>query len=210
MNPHFLILKFAGAVPLARWTERIEKARGHVLAAAEREAVTALEAGSAHESLLIARFAFVADLDAAWAALGDLAESAPGLTALAAPGIPWEGWPGHFAPTIATVDVPDAGAPRAFMLIEGTGRDEKRMDRYRDIILPMLRERGGYYTLFDLSGSVRVLAGRWSEAVLAISRWPSRALAEDFWYAERYQREAIPVRTGVSRFDVQLVEGIAG
>lgn len=210
MNPHFLILKSAGDLARALWIERIEAGRGEVLADADRAGVTPLEQGSAHQHLIIARFPFVADLDEMWTRSRDLVGKADGLTALAAPGLPWEGWPGHFVPTIATVDVPDAGVAPAYMLIEGTGSDDGRMNAYRDIILPMLRERGAYYTLFELGGGVRVLAGEWEEAVLAISRWPSRLLAESFWYSDRYQREAIPVRTGFSRFDVQLVEGIAG
>jgi uncharacterized protein (DUF1330 family) len=125
-------------------------------------------------------------------------------------GLPWEGWPGHFVPTIATVDVPDAAAPRCFMVIEGTGTDQERMDRYRDMILPMMRERGAYYVAFELGGDVEVLAGQWSKGIFAISRWPSRDLAEDFWFSERYQNEAVPIRTGVGRFDVQIIEGQAG
>lgn len=211
LAPSFLILKFpaaTGAETIERIGQSIGAARGLVLASATATHVTPLETGSAHDALILARFAFADDLEAWWTANG--AGLDPGLVALAADGLPWEGWPGNFVPTIATVDVPDDDADRCYMLIEGTGHDDERLDRYRDIILPMLRERGGYYVLFSLGGSTRVLAGEWDEAVLAISRWPSRARAEDFWYCERYQTEAIPVRTGVSRFDVQIVDGDAG
>ena len=84
------------------------------------------------------------------------------------------------------------------------------MDAYRDIILPMMRERGAYYVAFELGGDVSVLAGEWQEGIFAISRWPSRAHAEDFWFSERYQQTAVPLRTGVGRFDVQIIEGLAG
>jgi uncharacterized protein (DUF1330 family) len=206
MHPWFLILKLPPSEPVSDHRDHIAGMRGAVLAAAEGERVTPLEAGTAHSGLLIARFAFEEDLQACFEAL-----SLPdGTVALAAAGLPYEGWPGDFVPTIATVDVPDAGAPRTYMVIEGTGTDQDRMDRYRDIILPMMRERGSYYVLFELGGSVRVLAGQWSEGIFAISRWPSRAHAEDFWFADRYQNVAIPLRTGAGRFDVQIVEGLAG
>ncbi|NJP12362.1 MAG: DUF1330 domain-containing protein, partial [Leptolyngbyaceae cyanobacterium RU_5_1] len=103
-----------------------------------------------------------------------------------------------------------AATPPAYMLIEGTGIDDARMDQYRSIILPMLRERGAYYVAFELGGNVRVLAGEWAEGIFAISRWPDLAAAHDFWFCERYQKIAIPTRTGASRFEVQLTEGVAG
>jgi uncharacterized protein (DUF1330 family) len=205
-RPWYLIVKVpAGAAPDAA---ACVANRGEVVVRAAAAAVATLEPGTVQTSLLIARFAFAADLDAAWSAV---APTLPATAqALAAPGLPYEGWPGHAVPTIATVDVPTGSTPRAFMLIEGTGTDDTRMDAYRDIILPMIRARGGYYPLFELGGGVRVLAGSWSEAVLAISRWPTIAAARDFWFSERYQTVAIPIRTGVGRFEVQLVEGCAG
>ncbi len=206
--PVFLTLKTMGSE--ARWAEAIAAARGDVLAAAPSSAVTALEPGTQHSGLVIARFAFVDDRDAFWASAGALVAGDPGLVALAMNGIAWEGWPGNFVPTIATVDVPDAGAPRHFMVIEGTGTDQDRMDRYRDIILPMMRARGSYYVAFELGGDVTVLAGNWNEGIFAISRWPSRAHAEDFWFCDEYQKTAVPLRTGVGRFDVQIVEGLTG
>lgn len=87
---------------------------------------------------------------------------------------------------------------------------EARMDAYRDIILPMLRERGAHYPLFELGGAVGVLHGHWQEGILAISRWPDLARAHDFWFSDRYQKVAIPTRTGAGTFDVQLAAGIAG
>ena len=191
----------------AQWAEAIAGARGDVLAATAIDTVTPLEVGTKRSGLVIARFAFAQDRDALWAASGALIAADPGLVALATGGIAWEGWPGNFVPTVATVDVPDAGEPRVFMLIEGTGTDQDRMDQYRDMILPMMRDRGAYYLAFELGGDVRVLAGTWDEGIFAISRWPSRAHAEDFWFCDQYQNIAIPIRIGVGRFDVQIVEG---
>lgn len=206
MNPHFLVLKLPKGVSPAPLARAVETGRGTVLACAAADQVTPLEAGTAHTGLVIARFAFEGDLHDCF----DQLELPAGTVALAAAGLPYEGWPGHFVPTIATVAVPDADAPRTFMVIEGTGTDQARMDQYRDIILPMMRERGAYYVAFELGGDVRVLAGSWSEGIFAISRWPSRAHAEDFWFSGRYQSVAIPLRTGAGRFDVQIIEGSAG
>jgi len=207
-SPVFLVLKTTAGE--AQWADAIAVAQGDVLAAAASSDVTPLEPGTRHSGLVIARFAFVADRDAFWASATELAAADPGIIALAMNGIAWEGWPGNFVPTIATVDVPDAGAPRYYMVIEGTGTDQTRMDKYRDIILPMMRERGSYYVAFELGGDVTVLEGEWSEGIFAISRWPSRAHAEDFWFSEQYQQTAVPLRTGVGRFDVQILEGRAG
>ena len=210
MDPSFLTLKTT--TDNVGWADAILAARGTVLAVGNTDAVKPLEPGTTHTGLVIARFAFAADRDAFWSskAAKRLVDSDSGLVALACNGIAYEGWPGNFVPTIATVDVPDAGAPRTLMAIEGTGTDQERMDRYRDLILPMMRERGAYYIAFELGGDVTVLAGKWSEGIFAISRWPSKAMAEDFWYSNQYQKEAIPIRTGVGRFDVQIIEGIAG
>lgn len=210
MGPHFLVLKLPAGGDPGPLTALVPSYRGLVLAAAPSTKIKPLEEGSVHNALLIARFAFSEDRDACWRAMSALAGKIDGLTALAFAGLPWEGWPGDFVPTIATVTVPDAGKPRTYMVIEGTGFDDAKMDEYRDVILPMLRERGAYYVAFELGGSVNVLAGEWSEGIFAISRWPSWELAEDFWYSDRYQNTAIPIRTGYGRFDVQIIEGMAG
>ncbi|QMW23087.1 DUF1330 domain-containing protein [Sandaracinobacteroides saxicola] len=211
LAPSFLILKSPSPIDHASWVATIEAARGTILAASEAGAVDVLEPGTIHTSLLIARFAWAPDLDAFWAGAAALAAGLPaGAQVLGAAGLAWEGWPGHPVPTIATVTVPASDRPRAYMLIEGTGHDEAAMDAYRDVILPMLRERGGYYPLFELGGSVRVLHGNWGWGILAISRWPDIAAAQDFWFSERYQTVAIPIRTGKGDFEVQLTAGIAG
>ncbi|MGL5838023.1 MAG: DUF1330 domain-containing protein [Sphingorhabdus sp.] len=215
MGPYFLTLKPSASAAedsVPSWSKAAIAARGIVLAAEAAQAVKVLEDGTMHTGLVIVRFAFADDLDIFWASheAKALAAADPQLVALACAGLPYEGWPGNFVPTIATVDVPESDRPRTFMVIEGTGTDQDRMDAYRDQILPMMRERGAYYIAFELGGNVRVLAGEWNEGIFAISRWPSKVLAEDFWYSDKYQNECIPIRTGVGRFDVQIVEGIAG
>jgi uncharacterized protein (DUF1330 family) len=210
MDPVFLTLKTSHSADA--WAEVAAASRGIVLASGDALAVEPLEPGTAHTGLVIIRFAFLDDRAAFWQSdvARELAAADPGLVALATAGLPYEGWPGNSVPTIATVEVPAGDTPRTFMLIEGTGTDQERMDRYRDMILPMMRERGAYYVAFELGGDVEVLAGEWSEGIFAISRWPTKALARDFWYCDRYQQEAVPIRTGVGRFDVQIIEGVAG
>jgi uncharacterized protein (DUF1330 family) len=213
LQPGFLVVKapLADAAMIAAWNDAVTSARGTILAAACPDAVDVLEAGTRHTGLIIARFAWAPDLDAFWGGASALIALLPADSqVLAATGLPFEGWPGHMVPTIATVDVPAADASPAYMLVEGTTFDQARMDDYRDIILPMLRARGAYYPLFELGGSVRVLHGFWQEDIFALSRWPSKALANDFWFSERYQKTAIPTRTGAGRFDVQLTTGTAG
>ena len=104
-----------------------------------------------HTGLVIIRFAFAEDLDGFWNSPDAvaLADADDGLVALACAGLPYEGWPGNFVPTIATVDVPASETPRTFMVIEGTGTDQGRMDTYRDQILPMMRQRGAYYVALN-------------------------------------------------------------
>jgi uncharacterized protein (DUF1330 family) len=210
-RPWFLTVKLlpdlGNADTLAAVTAAVAATRGTVLAAALPEVVQPLETGTVHTAVLIARFAFEDDLMRGWAACPPLPD---GAQALACPGLPYEGWPGNFVPTIATVTVPEGRGPRAYMLVEGTGTDQDRMDAYRDIILPMLRKRGGYYSVFELGGTVRVLAGDWAEGIFAISRWPDISAARDFWFCDRYQQVAIPTRTGAGRFEVQITEGIQG
>ncbi|MEO6113871.1 MAG: hypothetical protein ABIP07_05440, partial [Sphingomicrobium sp.] len=117
-GPTFLTLKTG--CDEARWAEAIGAARGTVLACAPRYAVTPLEPGTRHCGLVIARFAFAEDRQLFWDSASVLASADDELVALTCNGIAWEGWPGHFVPTIATVIVPDAEARRTFMVIEGT------------------------------------------------------------------------------------------
>ncbi len=96
------------------------------------------------------------------------------------------------------------------MLIQGTSTDQVRMDRYRDIILPMIKERGAYYTVFDIDGNIDALHGEWHHNIFAISRWPYLPAGYAFWDSDRYQNIAIPTRTGSGHFLVHFFTGVAG
>lgn len=97
--------------------------------------------------------------------------------------------------------------PPALMLIEGTVQDQEAITRYTDIIMPMLREREAYYLAYTPGHNVTVLSGAWADEFIAISRWPAPHAAYDFWLSNRYQRDAIPLRSGNSSFQVVTFRG---
>lgn len=206
----FLIIR--SNAPDIRFREfREAVAQIHPIAGSARlHEVAVLEPGSVAAHTLILPFA---DKDAA-----RTAHAAMPLDLLSQPGVPLtlltgavpaEGFPDPAIPTRANVaPVPEDGP--VLMLIEGTGRDQDRMGQYRDILLPMMFDLGAFYTVFDLGGSVEVLSGNWAEAIFAISRWPSRRAAEEFWMSERYQSDAIPLRIDIGRFEVALIPETTG
>ena len=166
-------------------------------------------------SILLAEFAGQSALNEFWqdddqqAIFKQIAGSDP--LVLAAPGLPPEGLPDMLEiPTTASVEPPPDRGPRAYMIIQGTGTDESRMDQYRDIILPMLKEQGAYYTAFEIEGNTEVMAGTWPYEIFAVSRWPDHAAGHAFWDSDRYQNTAIPIRTGAGSFWVHFMIGETG
>jgi len=125
-------------------------------------------------------------------------------------GLPLQGLPDlPDVPTVASVPRAPTGLRNALMVIQGSTTDPAQMDQYRDVILPMIKERGGYYEVFALAdGEVTALSGVWADQIFAISRWPARTSAEDFWYSDRYQRVAIPLRLGAGHFSVHLLDEV--
>jgi uncharacterized protein (DUF1330 family) len=170
-----------------------------------------LEPGSDTGHVWAAQCPTRAALDALWDNL-----SAGGLIAalddgrapqcLAIPGLPVAGLPDPSIPTAANITPPASAGPTAYMIIEGAVTDQVRIDTYRDVILPMIGERGGYYTVFAFADQIKILSGIWGHQLFIISRWPDLATAKDFWFSDRYQTVAIPRRLGAGTFDVALVE----
>ena len=195
---------------LARLTAQ---AGGTVFAHAAAGRVACLEPGTVSAGLLLAHWT---DWDAARKAvskslLPQLTASLPhgkAPTVLLAEALPPEGLPGLLdVPTTASVPKPPIGLRNMFLLIRGSTWDQPKLDAYRDVILPMHKERGGYYESFAIApGQVEALSGSWAEQIFAVSRWPTRASAEDFWFSERYQKTAIPLRLGAGRFTVHGLE----
>ena len=207
----------AAAAALGAVVAEIERSAGEVLACGDAASVETLEAGTPAAAVLVARWGGREAFAAAWAgavgsAVAGLTAGVGGALALAAEGLPPEGLPDQpDVPTVASVPIATLGTPPTYMAIQGTATDADRIVAYRDILLPMMKERGALYVVFCIGGSgVRVLHGSWDEQIFAISRWPTHAAAHDFWYSERYQAVAIPLRTGIGAFHVHLLRGRAG
>lgn len=193
----------------------IESSGGTVLASALPRDVQVLEAGTALAAVLIARWGSENAALTWWqsatarAAFEPIAR-VPESRAVAVQGVPEGGSPDSFLPTAASVRPPRLSTPPAYMLVQGSITNVPPIERYAAIIMPMLRERLGYYVVYAEAQDVRVLHGVWTEQVYIISRWPTLPAAQDFWTCERYQDVAIPTRTGHGAFTVLLMPGRAG
>lgn len=220
VNPHFLVVQIPAETDaggyLTKASRLVPGHGGEVLAAAPSADVECLEPGTPAASILLARFDDEKALDAFWddtahtGALADV-EDAPGLLALAAPGLPYAGLPeAPDVPTVASVTAPAGRGPVAYMIVQGSSKDQARMDEYRDIILPMIAALGAFYAAFDIEGNVRTIRGEWPWDIFAISRWPDHAAGHEFWDSERYQKVAVPQRTGAGEFWVHFFTGRAG
>jgi uncharacterized protein (DUF1330 family) len=182
---------------------------GELVAARGAQELQVLEPGSPAMHTWIARFPSLAAAREAFTGLdlAGLARPQPPLV-LAANAVPDAGFPGElaFVPTHRNVPAVPSQPP-TLMLIEGTATDQARMDAYRDIILPLMREQDAFYLSFELGGAVEVLSGAWDEAIFAISRWPQAHTARAFWLGRRYQDDAIPLRIDVGAFRVVTLAG---
>jgi uncharacterized protein (DUF1330 family) len=217
-HPAFLFIELADehadqAGLLRRAASAVSAAGGEVLASAPSGRVACLEPGSRGAGMLLARWPDAAVVrDVATGTIVPLLGAAlPRQTAplvLQVSGLPVDGLPDMMnIPTVASVPLAPRIPRNALMVIRGSVSDQARIDTYRDVILPMLKERGGYYEVFAAQpGEVVAHAGRWTEQVFIVSRWPCRESAEDFWYCDRYQVVAIPRRIGAGKFTVHLVD----
>ena len=217
-RPYFLIVAAPAAVSahyLAVAAPAVAAAGGTTLAAAPAGRVECLEAGTPERGILFGQFSSPQAIRAFWSGAPhapalEALKHAAGALAIAAPGLPFEGLPEALEiPTVASVEPPEGRGPAHYMLIQGTGTDPERMDRYRDIILPMLKEQGAYYTLFEIGGGVEFLLGGSDYEIFAVSRWPDHAAGHAFWDSDRYQNTAIPTRTGAGEFWVHFFAGAA-
>ena len=201
----FLIIR--SEAPDIRFREFAAQASGQAkpVSATRLNDVEVLEPGTVPMHTLILEYPSREAAREAWSTLSltSIERPKPPLVLLTSK-VPDAGFDDPSIPTRANVD-PGPDADPVLMLIEGSATDQEAMDVYRGIILPMMFERHAYYTAFELGGDVEVLSGAWDEAIFAISRWPSRAAARDFWLCERYQNDAIPLRLDVGRFSVALV-----
>lgn len=217
-NPGFILVELAGEHPgQVRLLEASAKlladggAQVHAWAPAGR--VACFEPGTVGAGMLIASMsdpARIAPL-VRQALLPHLKANMPASSipkVLQVNGLPAVGLPDLMdIPTIASVPRSPKGLRNALMVIQGSASNPAQMDKYRDVILPMMKERGSFYEAFALAeGEVVALSGEWKEQIFAISRWPTRASAEDFWFADRYQGTAIPLRIGSGKFTVHVLD----
>jgi uncharacterized protein (DUF1330 family) len=195
--------------------DSIPTSGGTLLAAALPRDVQVLEAGTSLAAVLIARWPTEAAAVAWWRAPNTRAAfepvaHVPGSRVVAVRGIPAGGLGDEFLPTAANVQPPRLETPPAYMLVQGSIRNLPPIEQYAAIIMPMLRERLGYYVVYAQADDVRVLHGEWAEQAYIVSRWPKLAAAQDFWMCDRYQDVAIPTRTGHGTFTVLLLPGGTG
>ncbi len=218
VNPAFLFIELAGehANQVGLWRDVAAAVRdrgGTVFAFGQPGRVACLEPGSVAAGMIVAKWQDPRALDAAATdtLIPMVRASIPPSTvplALRVNGLPDVGLPELMdIPTVASVPIPPREPRNVFLIIRGSAWDQERLNQYRDVILPMHKERGGYYEVFAIQpGEVTALSGEWTEQIFAISRWPARGAAEDFWYSDRYQKQAIPMRLGAGRFVVHMLE----
>jgi uncharacterized protein (DUF1330 family) len=221
VSPCYLLVEIAGeharqVSVLEDLAARVRAHNGAVLARAPPGRVAGLEPGTVASGLLIAKWPDAAAAKAAadLTLLPALRAALPSQTqplVLAVEGLPEHGLPEMMdIPTVASVPRPASPAGNVLLVIRGSAWDQAKLDQYRDVILPMHKERAGYYEVFAVApGQVVALHGEWRDQIFAISRWPTRAAAEDFWYSRRYQETAIPIRLGAGRFTVHMLEATA-
>lgn len=217
-NPRFLVVEIPDLVAARHAFPALQAgvaaSGGTVLAMALPREVEVLEAGTRLAAVFIARWDSRRALRTFWddrgAAAFAPAASVAGSRAVSVKGVPTGGLPGDFLPTVATVASPSLPTPPAYMLVQGSVTGLEAIQQYVGIIMPMLRERLGYYVVYAEAPDVEVLHGRWVEQAFIVSRWPTLEAARDFWWCERYQHTAIPVRTGHGDFTVLLMPGLAG
>lgn len=186
---------------------------GKTLANASAAEVECLESGTPAAAILLAEFEQPQSIEAFWSdsqhqAMFPRRSGIPEVVALSVAGLPYMGLPDAMEiPTIASVAPPESEHPCAYMIVQGSSTDQARMDQYRDIILPMIKAQGAYYTAFEIEGNVNLLSGEWPHEIFAISRWPDHESGHAFWDSDRYQNTAIPIRTGVGHFLVHYFSG---
>ncbi len=220
-TPEFLFAQLSGQdvreEQLSALSAAIAGRRGEVLGCRSAHEVELLEPGTPSAAIIVARWWSREDFDHAWDAdlsglLDDLGGGRTDGLVLAMAGLPEEGLPDQMeVPTVASVPRASLTTPPTYMTIQGSVTDPVRIERYRDTILPMMKEGGAFYIVFSISGgAMRVLRGAWSEQIFAISSWPTDEAAHDFWYSDRYQNVAYPIRRGIGTFHVHLLAGRAG
>ncbi len=218
-QPYFLIVQAPPPISeayLAAAAPLIAESGGQLLATVPAEDVELLEPRTPAAGILVALFDTREAIRDFWSSdhhklAAQLLKPEEGALAISVRGLPFEGLPEKMEiPTTASVTPPEGRGPRHFMLIQGSVTDQTRIDQYRGIILPMLKEQGAYYILFEAQGNLEFLLGSTPYDIIAISRWPDYAAGHAFWDSDRYQNTAIPARTGAGNYWVHFFAGVDG
>ena len=96
---------------------------------------------------------------------------------------------------------PTAGPP-GYMIVIGTNVDAARMGPYARATIPLLLEYGGRLLFISEENAAEVLEGPAYTNSIRVFEFPSLQRARDFYYSDRYQREAIPLREGLGTLNV--------
>ena len=217
-NPQFMLVQIMPATEeafiglLVDLGDEIRAGDGEVLALSESKNVDALEPGSIPYATMLAKWPNLKAFESFWQERKGRGAIASLLVAedvriLAVAGLPEKGLPGDPIPTIATVEAIDCDGPPGYMVIDGEAYDPGRLEKYRNILFELMRERSSYYLALTDASGVRVLKGDWDEQIFAVSKWPAVEFGRDFWTCDTYQNVAIPIREGVGHFTVNLFSG---
>ena len=118
---------------------------------------------------------------------------------LACAGLP----PGALAGGAAHADESEpAATPPGYMIVIGTNVDSARMGPYARATIPLLLEYGGRLLFISEEHAGEVLEGPAFTSSVRVFEFPSLQHARDFYFSERYQREAIPLREGLGTLNV--------
>ncbi len=115
------------------------------------------------------------------------------LTCLPAEALAADADPEHTAP---------ATTPPGYMIVIGTNVESARMGPYARATIPLLLEYGGRLLFISEENDAEILEGPAFTSSIRVFEFPSLQHARDFYFSERYQREAIPLREGLGTLNV--------
>jgi uncharacterized protein (DUF1330 family) len=126
------------------------------------------------------------------------------IIAFIADGLPDDGLVNDPIPTIASYEsrIFKFNENKTLLVIEGKVSDQKTIEKYREILFEIMIEQKSYYIVLTSSEGINLLHGKWNEDIFAISKWQSMQSINEFWYCDKYQNVAIPIRTGAGNFSV--------
>jgi uncharacterized protein (DUF1330 family) len=95
---------------------------------------------------------------------------------------------------------------KAFCIVYEVVEDPRQFEQYRNQVLPTIQAHGGKFLV--RGGEFTALEGDMPYERIAMLEFPSRAAAETWYHSPEYQR-ILPLRTGSTRSQFILVDGVA-